>query len=531
MNVLFYNAVVRTQDEQNTTAEAVGVTDGIITFVGATAEARQFSYEQEIDLGGRLMLPGFSDSHLHVVNYSFVENSVRLFGCTCVEEALARAAARIQEKGKENVKWLYCRGWKEEEFSVKRYPTRAELDQIADDIPIIFVRICGHVAVVNRFGLERLSRLPSFDSIRQDVDFETGLIKENAVQFFYEVLDRPAMDEVQEIMRFGMKRLNESGITSVQSDDFTSLPGKDWELNLKSWKNLSEKNEMTVRVYQQCLFEEPKEYKKFLQKGYRTGQGSYFYKLGPLKLLSDGCLGARTAALEEPYEGTQENGIAVWSREGLNEMVRLAYESDMQIAVHCIGDRAMGMVLDAYEEAEQITGKKGRRNGIVHAQLTNQTLLERIKKDGVITYIQPIFADMDMDIVESRIGARRMDKVYAWKSMMDMGILATGGSDAPCAGFNIMENIYCAVTRKNLKGEPKGGWLPDEKLSVDEAVKLFTKYPPFAEFNETVKGTIETGKLADMAVLSEDIYEIDPDRIKDVKVVRTIVGGKTVYKA
>ncbi|MEA4988455.1 MAG: amidohydrolase family protein, partial [Anaerovorax sp.] len=198
--------------------------------------------------------------------------------------------------------------------------------------------------------------------------------------------------------------------------------------------------------------------------------------------------------------------------------------------VHCIGDRAMDMVIEAMRISQEKSDRIDVRNGIIHAQITNPSILEKMKQYGITAYIQPVFVNSDMDIVESRIGKERMHKIYAWKSMIDMGILTAGGSDAPVESFDIMENIYYAVTREKLEGGPKNGWLPEEKLDVEEAVKLFTVYPSYMSFTEDINGTIEVGKRADLVVLEENIFEVKVDKIKDIKISKTIVDGKTVYQ-
>lgn len=533
MDKVFYNGCISTLDQSDRFAEAVGIQDGKIAFIGSNEEALALSCDDRTDLRGRLMLPGFVDSHLHMLHYAFVEASVKLFGCKSVEDCLDAAKQRLEDstaKGK-GLRWLFCRGWNEELFSEARYPTLAELDALASDIPIIMVRVCGHIAVCNSCGLERLKQIKEFPEIERDVDCESGLLKENAVQFFYSVLDAPAQEQVEEFIRLGMKHLNEKGITGIQSDDLASLPGKNWRRILNAFQSLQFRGQMTLRVYEQCLFERFEDLKTFIGMGYRTGQGGDFFRIGPVKLLQDGSLGARTAALTQPYEGDPDNrGIIIYEQEELNQIISYCDEHAMQAAVHCIGDRAMDMVLEAIEASPFSSENPKGRHGIVHAQITNPAILDRMKRDGVIAYIQPVFVDLDMDVVESRVGRARMDKVYAWKSMLDMGIPAAGGSDAPVVGFDIMENIYFAVTRKNFSGKPEGGWLPEERLSVKEAVRLFTQAPAYASFSEETHGTIELGKTADLVVLEENLYEAPEERIKEIPVSMTIVGGSVVYE-
>ena len=530
MDRIFFNGYIRTLDNERKIAEAIGVKDGKIAFIGSNEEAKAMSCEERVDLNGRLMLPGFVDSHLHMLHYAFVEKSVKLFDCKSVDEILTLVKERIAKRSEKPLTWLFCRGWNEEKFDVPRYPHKDELDAIANDIPIILVRVCGHTAVCNTCGLERLKQIKEFSEIEAYVDMETGVLKENAVQFYYSVLEAPSQEEIEDYILYGIQKLNECGFTGIQSDDLASLPGKKWRRIMDAFQSLDAKGLMNLRVYEQCLFERIEDAKAFINEGFRTGQKGEFFTIGPMKLLQDGSLGAHTAALNEPYEGDPENrGLIIYSQEELDDLFKFFDQHEMQAAVHCIGDRSMDMVIEAIAKSpDRNTNPKGR-HGIVHAQITNPRILEAMKEHDILTYIQPVFIDLDMDIVEPQVGLHRMDKVYAWKSMLDMGIHASGGSDAPVVSFDAMENIYFAVTQKDIHGRPEEGWIPSEKMSVDEAVKLFTENAAYASYSEKENGTIETGKWADLVVLEKDIFEIDPDHIKTTKVDMTIVSGKVVY--
>ena len=235
--------------------------------------------------------------------------------------------------------------------------------------------------------------------------------------------------------------------------------------------------------------------------------------------------------MKEPYtDDKTTKGILNFTQEELNAIVDRAYGQDLQLAVHGIGDRAIEMIVEAYETMDKKYPRKDRRNSVVHAQFTNRELLKRMKESNVLALIQPIFIDDDMAIVEQRVGKERMDAIYAWKTMRDMGIHTAGGSDAPVASINVLKNIHCAVNSQNLKSQPADGWQPQEKLTVQEAVELFTIDSAYASFEENEKGSLEIGKYADMVVLDKNIYEISSDEIINVKVDLTMVGGNIVYK-
>lgn len=529
MDKILFNACVRTLDDKNTIAEAVGMKDGRICFIGTNEEAENLEYKERIDLEGKLVLPGFVDTHLHMLNYAFVEKSVKLFTCKSVEEMLEKAKRRIEDETE--ISWLYCRGWNEEHFENPRYPQKDELDAISGEIPIIMVRVCGHVAVCNSCGLERIRKIKEFPEFEKDIDFESGILRENAVQLYYSILETPSQKAIEDYIKFSVEKLNACGYTGIQSDDLASLPGKNWRRILAAFETLDRQKELNLRVYEQCLFERISDVKAFIREGFCTGQKGEFFTIGPMKLLQDGSLGARTAAMNEPYEGDPENiGISIYTQEELNDLFAFFDEHQMQAAVHCIGDRAMDMVIKAIENSPHRKENMKGRHGIVHAQITNPEILQAMKEQDILAYIQPVFVDLDMGIVEPQVGSHRMHKIYAWKSMLDMGIHVCGGSDAPVVSFDVMENIYFAVTRKNMKGQPEEGWIPSEKMSVDEAVKLFTKDAAYASYTENENGTIEIGKWADCVVLEKDIYEIDPDDIKTTRIDMTILAGKTVFE-
>lgn len=531
MKKILFNGRIRTLDDNDRVAEAVVVEDERIIFVGTVKEAESIACDEKIDLKGRLLLPGFVDSHMHMLNYAYVEKSVKLYDCRSVEDMLAAAKARMDEYEGKKLSWLYCRGWNDEKFDEPRYVTKDELDELSSEIPIIMVRVCGHVGVCNTPGLEKLKTVKEFDEFASEVDFETGLIKEIAVQYYYSVLDAPAQEEVESYIKYSAQKLNEGGFTGVQSDDLAALPGKNWRRILDSYQALDERGELNIRHYEQCLFERVEDAKAFIEAGYRTGQRGDHFTIGPMKLLQDGSLGARTAALNEPYEGHPDNrGIAAFSQEELDDLVAFFDQHQMQAAIHCIGDRSMDMVIEAIAKSPYRKDNVKNRHGIVHCQITNPRIIDNMKKHDILAYIQPVFIDLDMGMVEAAIGSHRMEKVYAWKTMLDAGIHVSGGSDAPVVSFDVMENIYFAVTQKDINGQPEGGWLPEEKFTVDEAVKLFTKNAAYASYTEEENGTIEVGKYADFVVLEKDIFEIDPDDIKNTKIDMTILGGKTVFE-
>ena len=265
---------------------------------------------------------------------------------------------------------------------------------------------------------------------------------------------------------------------------------------MASYKALDARGELSIRHYEQCLFERAEDAKAFIEEGYRTGQRGDHFTVGPMKLIQDGSLGARTAAMNEPYEDSpgKYRGSSHSVRRSLTICLLFLTGIRCRQRYTVLAIVTMDMVIEAAAKSPYRKDNKKGRHGIVHCQITNPRILQGMKDQDLLAYIQPVFIDLDMNTVEPAIGAHRMDKVYAWKSMLDMGIHTSGGSDAPVVSFDAMENIYFAVTRKNISGQPQEGWIPSEKMSVDEAVKLFTKNAAYASYTEDENGTIEVGK-------------------------------------
>lgn len=531
-DIILYNGLVRTIDDKDTIKEAIGIKDNRISFLGSNVEAAKQDADERIDLMGQLVLPGFIDTHLHVLDYAIAESCVKLAECCSIQEVIDKGRDFFLKNGTTRG-WILGRGWDQRRFKdEKRLLTRHDLDKISTSYPLIYSRVCGHMAAANSIALEKILTMEEAKGLMQYIDVENGILRESAAFIHTRLLEGLSAEDIEELILLGQKDLNKEGITGVHTADFLALPEKEWEKIVIAYRSLERKGMLTVRTYEQCMFSEFGIFEDFLKKGYRTGQGGSLFRIGPLKLLADGSVGARTALMKEPYSDDPGNyGFQVFDKEALSRFFKAAGESGMQIAVHGIGDRSIEITADLINEVNN--GKKGNpdRHGIVHAQYANMAILEKMKNGDILAYIQPVFVGSDMDIAESRVGKERLDKAYAWKTMLDMGIKVSGGSDCPVESFNIMENIYYAVTRKNSEGNPEGGWLPQEKLTVDEAVRLFTINAAYPSFEEAEKGSLEIGKLADMAVIDRDIYSIAPEDIRNVKITMTVMDGKIVYRA
>lgn len=539
MDTILCNGRVYTLDNKGTIAEAIGIKGNKIALVGKKEEVLALKTKDTkiLDLEGKMVVPGFNDSHMHLLGYGYTATKIELNNAKSIDDLITLGKELLNNRNLKKGDWILGRGWNDDYFDEKRLPTRHDLDKITTDFPICYIRVCKHMLVVNSKALEVVGidkNSPQVPGGRFDLDHNgepLGIFRENAMDIIFSAIPEPDIESVKNMIIKCSEDAVKQGITSIQTDDFEQLPEKDYEKIIKSYLELIEEGKLKVRVYEQCLFSDVNKLKVFLDKGYTTGWGNEYFKIGPLKLLADGSLGARTAYLTKPYnDDNSTRGVSILSQEEMDELVLIAHNGGMHVAIHAIGDGAMYMAFESIEKALRHNPRPNHRHGIVHCQITDLDLLHKYKELDVIAYVQPIFLNYDMHIAEDRVGKEKVKYTYNWKRMIDMGVHLAGGSDCPVEKFDVLPNLYSAITRKDLKGYPEGGWLPDQKLTVDEALRIFTVEGAYASFEENIKGTLEVGKLADIAVLEKDIYEVEPDEIKDVKVDLTIMDGKIVYE-
>lgn len=540
MDLILVNGAIHTMDSSNTIAEAVAVKDGKIAAVGNSKDILSLKDHDTkvIDLKGRTAVPGFNDSHMHLLNFGYSLRMADLSKCRSVEDIIECVKNFISEKKLEKGTWVRGRGWNHDYFEgEKRFPTRYDLDKISTEYPVVLTRACCHISVVNSKALEMagISKdTPQVEGGHFDIDENgepLGIFREKANALISDKIPYATVEEVKEMIKEAAAYANSKGLTSVQTDDFGHVPGNGFREVIKAYTQLRDSGDLTLRVYEQCLLPEIGLLKDFLSCGYKTGVGDELFKIGPLKLLGDGSLGARTAALTEPYaDDPSTSGILVFTQEQLDELVGTAHDGGMDAAIHCIGDKSMYMAFNAIEKVLKTSPGEDHRYSIVHCQITDETLLNKFESLNVIAHIQPIFLHYDLHMVEDRVGREKAKKTYAFKTMLKKGVHVGIGTDCPVEALDTMPSIYCAVTRKDLNGYPSKGWLPEQKLTVQEAVHSYTMGGAYASFEENIKGSISEGKLADMVVLAEDIFGIEPDKIKYVEVDMTFLGGKLVYQ-
>ena len=531
---IFIGGNVLAVDRQIPRATAFAVSGDRFTAVGSDAEIlkQRGEHTEVVDLQGKTVLPGLNDSHLHLLSVGTSMEIVDLTGAGSVED-MVRLGREFRAANPAS-KWLLGRGWSHEKFADKRLPSRCDLDLISTEIPVFFTRVCGHVSVSNSKALELacvtgMTAQPVGGCIDFDAAGEpTGILRERASTLVACLLPDNSKDDYKRMYLKGARQAVAYGLTSVQSDDMGDLGAA--EAKLTALKELVDEGLWPLRMNLQLRLSKPEQIDRVLELKRRFAFPRHTVEFGPMKLMCDGSLGGRTAAMHEPYTDDPSTcGVVILNQTEIDHMFHTAHGKGMQVCGHAIGDMTMDMLLNGFARMQRQTPREDARPRIIHAQLTNGGILRRCRELGVVCDIQPVFVSTDLHFVEKRIGAERSKLTYAWKTMRDMGIATAGGSDAPVESCNPMLGLFAALTRTDLSGYPEGGWLPEQKLNIHEAIELFTMGSAYACFDEGNRGSITPGKLADFIVLPADITLIEPEAIKDLTVTATYVGGKAVF--
>ncbi len=529
-DLILTNGKIWTVNSAQPQAEAVACIGSRIVAVGSAAEIRKWagSSTQTIDLGGKLVLPGFNDAHVHFYAGGSHLASVKLRDAeseTVFRNRIQAYAAKLP-KGR----WILGGDWDHENWTPARLPTRQLIDEAAGDHPVFINRLDGHMSLANTIalklaGVDRNTPDPPGGTIVRDANGEpTGVLKDAAMDAVERVIPAPSEDEIADAMRAAMRYAAENGVTSVQ--DMSAAP----EI-LRVYQKLLRAGELTVRVAgRQPLAT----WKRLADVGLLAAFGGPNLQIGGLKGFADGSLGSTTALFFEPYlDAPNTNGLANDEMIPESKMfghIQSADAAGLQVAIHAIGDKANHTILNMYEEVETKNGARDRRFRIEHAQHLRQDDILRFAKLHVIASMQPYHAIDDGRWAEKRIGPERAKGTYAFRTLLDTGAVLAFGSDWHVAPMEPILGIYAAATRRTLDGKHPGGWIPEQKITVPEAIRAYTWGSAYASFDDKYKGTIEVGKLADLAVLSSDILTIDPAGIDKVKVVLTVFDGKIIYR-
>lgn len=520
-------------------AQAVAIAAGRILEVGTDAQVHGYigTYTKVIHLRGRLVVPGFIDSHAHFVEGGFQLLAVDLKDARSEEEFVRRIAdkARSLAPGR----WMLGGRWDEQAWPSAELPTRWQIDPVTPNHPVLLSRYDGHAALANSLalrlaGVTRDSKEPADGVIVREAKSgePTGVLKDGAIDLVGRVVPKPTEAEMEEAFRAALGEAARVGVTSVHNitTDEDSATGS-FADEIQLARRAEREGRLTVRLYEIIPIAR---WERLADAGISEGMGSDFVKLGAVKGFADGSLGSGTAWMFEPFDDEPGNrGLPMGLMDPPSKMealVRSASQAQIQSCVHAIGDRAVAEMLDLYA---RVGGDKAAsfRFRIEHAQHVRPEDFAHFAGLGVIASMQPYHAIDDGRWAEKRLGARRSRTSYAWRSMLKAGAPLAFGSDWPVAPLDPLLGVYAAVTRATLDGKHPQGWFPEERLSAEEALHAYTTGGAYAAFEEKEKGTIAPGKLADLVVLSDDLFSIPPEKIRDARIVMTIVGGRTVYEA
>ncbi len=524
-------------DGANTVVQAVAVRDGRVVAAGTDAEVAPLVGErtQLVELAGRLVTPGFNDAHIHFASGGAALLAVNLIGTTSLAEIERRLAAGVAAA--QPGEWVVGRGWDHtrlprEEVGPDGWPRRELLDRVAPGNPVFLARVDGHVAWLNRRALEAAgigprTRAPQGGEIVRDprTGEATGILKESAIDLVERRIPDPTPAQVKRGIRAALDMAARTGVTSVQ----TSASAAD----VRAYREMVDRDSLTVRVYAwHPLSRET--IRDFRELGITAGHGDDWLRTGMLKGYTDGTLGSRTAYMLEPFaDDHSTHGLAQHTDAQLDSLVTAADAAGLQVILHAIGDAANRQALDAFERAARANGTSGRRHRVEHAQILDRADIPRFARLGVIASMQPTHATSDMRWAETRIGRERAaEGAYVWRSLLDAGATVVFGTDFAVEPMAPVEGIYSAVTRQSREepGTPPGGWLPEQRLSREEAIRLYTAASAYGEWQEGRKGTLRPGMLADLVVWDRDLLAVPEAEILQAAPDLTVVGGRVVFR-
>ncbi|CUU10812.1 hypothetical protein JGI3_02049 [Candidatus Kryptobacter tengchongensis] len=526
-DLIFINGKIWTVDKTKPVAQAVAVLGDKIIAVGSNSEIKKLAGKntQIVDLKGKLMLPGFIDDHTHFVSGGFQLMSVDLRDAKTPEEF----ALRIKEYAEKNPgKWITGGDWDHELWGGE-LPRKEWIDQYTQNTPVFVTRYDGHMGLANSLALKLAGVTketpdpPGGLIVRDEKGEPTGILKDEAMSLIYRIIPEPSLEERINAIKLALEEAKKLGLTGIH--DIGTVE------DFKAYQELYKKGELTIRVFLRLPISQWEELAKV---GIQVPFGNEYIRIGSLKAYADGSLGSMTALFFDPYdENPNTKGLAtdIVIDGRLEKWAIEADKAKLQLSIHAIGDSANSLVLSLFEKIVRENPAWDRRFRIEHAQHIHPKDFARFKDLNVIASMQPYHAIDDGRWAEKRIGKERCKTSYAFRTFIDNGVKLCFGSDWNVAPLSPILGIYAAVARQTLDGKHPEGWFPEQKISVAEAVECYTINNAYAEFAENEKGSITPGKLADFVVLSDNIFNIPPEKIKDVKVLMTVLGGKIIYKS
>ena len=526
-DLVLTNGHIYTVDPRLSRVEAIALARGKIVALGTSEEIQHWvgPDTRVIDLEGKFVMPGFNDAHTHFASGGLGLLGVNVEGTRSLAEFQERIRARLPEF--QPGEWVVGRGWDQSLWTENRMPTRADLDVVSTEHPMLFERVDGHSSVANSLalklaGITRDTPDPEGGAIVRDAGGEpTGWVKENAVNLVHKLIPSPTREQRKRGLLLALQEAARLGITSIQDNS-------DWE-DFLAMRELKQEGKLTLRVTEWLPFNTPLDRLEEMRR--EGGTTDPWLKTGALKGVTDGSGGSLSAAMLEPFANDPDNrGILLYEPAQLKKMVIDREAAGFQIALHAIGDRANRVALDAFEVARKINNRPNTRHRIEHAQFVHRDDFPRFKELGVIASMQPSHVLSDMRWAPTILGPAREYEGYAWNSMLEHGALLAFGTDYPVEPLSPFRGLYACLTREAEEGGPEGGWLPDEKINISDCLRAYTWGSAFAEFEDHRKGTLAPGNFADLIVLSRDITRSAPSDLLRTEVWLTMVGGKIVYE-
>lgn len=529
-DLVVLNATVRTMDTNRPFVEAVAVHGNRILAVGSSTEIRALAGDRTrvIDAAGKLVVPGFNDAHVHFLSGGFQLSSVDLRDAKSQDEFARRigAFARNLPQGR----WITGGDWDHEHWTGAPLPTKELIDSLTPETPVFVSRLDGHMALANSValklaGVTKETKDPPGGLIVRDANTgePTGILKDAAMSLVYKVIPAATFEEKLAAARAATEHAAKLGVTSAQD-----MSG---EADVGVYQELIRRGELKTRIY--AIWPLPR-WDELAKTGVRAAFGGPMLRTGGLKGYSDGSLGSSTALFFDPYNDAPDTrGLPAGEMFPEGAMLKRVLGADaagLQVMIHAIGDRANHEILSSYEQVTNANGKRDRRFRIEHAQHLRLQDIPRFSRGNVIASMQPYHCADDGRWAEKRIGKERAKGTYAFRSLIAAGVVLAFGSDWNVAPLDPVQGIAAAVTRRTLDGKHPDGWVPEQKITVDEAVRAFTVGSAYAEFQEGLKGSITPGKLADLVLLDRDIFRRDPTEIEKARAVLTITDGRVVYE-
>jgi predicted amidohydrolase YtcJ len=528
MGTLWYNGTFFTMREVNESVSAVYVENGFIRGLGDQEELkRQFSnsIEESHNLQGAFVYPGFVDSHLHIIGHG--EKLIRLdLSEVYSAEDMKK---KIEEKysiSKEE-EWVFGEGWNENNFSDRKIFHKQELDDISPDKPMFLTRICRHAALVNSKALELAGITSETEDpkggviVRDKTGEPTGYLLDTATELVKEVIPNVTDEYVEQALRVAVDDMLCVGLVGGHTEDLHYYGG--FKKTFDQFTRVIDGKKIKFRAHLLVHHEAIQEMEK---EGFDKGEVTPFIELGAVKIFADGALGGRTAFLRKPYTDDPSTlGVAIHTEESLKSIVVEARKKNRPVAIHTIGDGAIEMALTVLEQCPLKEG----RDRLIHVQVVDEPLIERMKKLPLILDLQPRFVASDFPWVMERLGVERIKHSFAWKTLIDHGLHCAGGSDAPIEPVDPLLGIHAAVTRRKV-GEIHEGYVAEQKLTPFEAVQLFTSGSAYAIERERERGYIAEGYVADFTILDQNLFSIQPEEILSTSVVMTVVDNSVMYE-